>query len=1314
MKIKNKARISKSEAFIAMFMVLIVVTMPIVFTALQPEIINGEIKQNSVIDSLSFGLKKVISFFNPFNLIPSVSADSDFGCCPTTKTGAKYQATMLDECGVPECTTPGQINPPCWQRGQQCSLGCCINNQGLCMQNSFQEGCATGSFIPNDASCTSTSMCSKACCIKGMQSFMATNFTCFLKQGVWDQGITNEFDCLSVMEKERLGCCKSFAGCEYLTRQECKESRLGTFFADKKCYDNVPQCNCQLNGSKCIESYPDLYKTDSCGNVYVDEEPAQRCFGFCDLKTNSCNSGTCNETYRNNVDGQFTPKETDTQSAQNGYAWCVYDTAVNKNSGEAPMGSRDWRHYCLYGKDYVEPCADYRQQMCTSVNNYAVCTDNLWQSCVNISEQDKCESSPYCYWWTDFRDKWYNNTPFLNTKIDISKIDNWVIFGTKKEGIPTIPVCFPKVKPGFDDGTNGFKNKELMCEMGSYVCPYKQAYFGLTTENTECLNPEFYTYMAERCNAIGDCGNYINYLGKNTTGFKVIKFDEMPKNGTGRGKEDLGIPDSYSKYLQDVATRMNAVSITPPSWQNITGFGDANWLGKTGLSLAGMAIMAAAVFLGVKAGLVAAGVSVAAGGTIAAGSAIAAGTMLSGGSIAAGSTILSGTITSGTVTVTVAGGSTATWTATASTPILVQTASGGVTTASFAGSTVTTATGTLPTVASGSTATIGAGTTVGAGSAAGPAGAAAGSGGAAMFLGPLMIIAGGILIYMGFKQPPGFSQGAMFAGGSALVVAGSILTYSAFFHAIPGVGTVIAIAGAITAAVIALSYWATYQEKYYEVQCNPSMPPAGSADCELCNGDANRPCSKYRCESLGQACMFVDTVNVSGTNYPVADGRCVAQPNNGKAPYIKEIEAKDVQDDKVVFAMNLSGTTPTTVLIDMSNGTGKGIPDYTQLMIKIKLSEDAVCKWDIQLTTNFSDMDFPYESTVLRKELQQEFPMHQSLPYLYVRCANAYGNANVAAYIFSFKITAGPDLTPPIVLATDRDYYKKFGFNVTTVPLTIYVNENSSCKWDKEDQEYGVMINNTLCKAELTQGGWKCETNLTELISEPSGMANPFYIRCNDSAGNEMQQSYLLTLFASPELKISSVSPENNTLISGCNLSATVPLSVSTSEGSDDGNATCYWSTQGYGSGMQKFVITYGTSHSTNAIINISQNTVQRIYIECIDNAFNNALTKIDLIVYKDYDVPGMVRFYKEGNDLVIKTNESATCSFHYGFGRKIDNCVFAANDTLNSMQFSTTGSFEHRTSWDNKPWYVKCYDQCMNGADKNEDCTIIVPQDFE
>jgi hypothetical protein len=1196
----KKNKISRAEAI---FLLVLTITMPIVFTALQPEVQGNEIKTNSSVDFFSNIIKMFISLFD---LIPSVSAEGDLGCCPETITGSRFQTVLLEECIYKEeCLYPGQLN--CWKRNETCPLGCCVSPSGMCIKNAFREGCPTGSFIANDNMCDQSELCKEGCCTVGIQSFISTNFTCYKKQGVWDPSITLESQCISSIEQQRMGCCKSFAGCEYLTKAECSANRLGTFYADKKCTNDqgIPGCDCVLNSTgKCVEGKPDIYYADTCGNVYIKDIPKETCpQGFCDPGTNTCDSGDCEYTYQNNVDGKFTPKNT-SRTMTNGASWCVYDTSRddpnNPTPGESTMGSRNWRHYCLYGKDYVEPCSDYRQQICMEQDGtpvYAACVDNFWTSCLNITVQEECSANPFCYWWKDVQLYNDSGTRFIPTE---KFTEDWVVFGSTKEGMPIKPICLPRYPPGLSDGQDGFPNREEICNLGSYICQFKQSFWGLDTENKECVDAdkssELYTYMAHRCKSLGDCGTWFNWLEEQTNGFTVIQFDEKPNESSQqpRGKKELGLPQPYADYLD----------YTKSIWNNPTreqGAGNG---------------MIAGIIWGVILGLTAVGA-------------------ITASLIAAISGIHSVLFTLG---------------------IAYTMNSAGL---------------------------VGAGYSMG-----------------SVLGGGLLVVAGVVLIIIAFTKGPGLEQGIYMSLGAGLIAAGTALIWAGLSQSWNPGGLIIAEIGVAVLAITALLYWASYDEKYYWVQCNPSTPSFGSENCEKCNNDVMRPCSKYRCESLGTACQFKDSIEISGVEFPLADGSCVSIENTNRPPYIQNISVYDRHNTKV-FSKTGLGTSPSTIDINMN---GQPFPDGTSILVEITMNTKAICRWDVYPTLNFSSMDFPYQSTVLRENLKQTFAVSRASPYIYVRCADVHGNANINEYLFRFSTKTGSDMTPPEILATDRDYYKYFANGLEQLPLFIYVNENSYCRWSKQDQEYELMNASVQCQTKLMQHGFRCSTNLTGL---QSGITNYFFLRCNDTSGNVNHQSYVLELESAPPIIIKSVIPENNSRIEGCSFEPQVNLTVET-EGGVDGNATCYWTLKSDYSNLTRFFQTNSNIHVTEATV--YPNQINTIYIKCGDSALNDARTTTQFMVYVDLEKPSIIKVLG-GTSLTIKTNEEAKCSFNFNFGKKTNSCSFIANDSLYAKEFSTDG-LTHTTSWDSDPWYIKCYDKCGNGVFGN-DCTIIYPQEL-
>ena len=58
-----------------------------------------------------------------------------------------------------------------------------------------------------------------------------------------------------------------------------------------------------------------------------------------------------------------------------------------------------------------------------------------------------------------------------------------------------------------------------------------------------------------------------------------------------------------------------------------------------------------------------------------------------------------------------------------------------------------------------------------------------------------------------------------------------------------------------------------FKEKKFEILdfafCNTWSPPVGGDDCDLCSSHPMRPCSEYRCHSLGEECIYEEIEGVS-------------------------------------------------------------------------------------------------------------------------------------------------------------------------------------------------------------------------------------------------------------------------------------------------------------------------------------------------------------------------------------------------------------------------------------------------------------------
>ena len=62
-------------------------------------------------------------------------------------------------------------------------------------------------------------------------------------------------------------------------------------------------------------------------------------------------------------------------------------------------------------------------------------------------------------------------------------------------------------------------------------------------------------------------------------------------------------------------------------------------------------------------------------------------------------------------------------------------------------------------------------------------------------------------------------------------------------------------------------------------ECKPWKAPVGGDNCEKCNDDPLKPCSGYRCNSLGAACELIN----KGTEQEL----CHSSKDDGKAPILR-------------------------------------------------------------------------------------------------------------------------------------------------------------------------------------------------------------------------------------------------------------------------------------------------------------------------------------------------------------------------------------------------------------------------------------------
>ena len=473
---------------------------------------------------------------------------------------------------------------------------------------------------------------------------------------------------------------------------------------------------------------------------------------------------------------------------------------------------------------------------------------------------------------------------------------------------------------------------------------------------------------------------------------------------------------------------------------------------------------------------------------------------------------------------------------------------------------------------------------------------------------------------------------------------------------------------------------ATMKFNTYKVAviCNPWVAPLGGKDCEKCN-DKFKPCSEYKCRSLGQTCRLVNP----GTD----DEKCInLHPNDVNSP---------------IITPNLAVLTKGYSIKDSGPNQGfeltQKIDPYSPLRIGINTNEPATCKYSTNASMKFDDMPFVFGSPLflynqtmiisLPRELASEEALKQThgIYTLYLKCMDASGNKNNKDYFIKLKIKPEKDLTPPIIEAASLKDNAYIAANIEQTEFSIFTNEPATCKYSSNDVQYDDMKNDFSCSesgfqtSSVFYATYGCKTTLKDLKEG----SNIFYFRCNDMSNNKNQESFKFTLIGTKPLLI------NETLPQGDVMSNNVTLEVTTVDGAENGKAVC-----GYRTGSSPD-IEFSATNSNHHVESLTLNTGTYNYlITCNDIAGNEAKATISFKITKDLTPPKLMFVYKDSatNILHIELNEMTTCeystisSFNFGDGTKM------TNENANIHEASLVE--------DSNKFYITCQDIFKNEYD--------------
>lgn len=307
---------------------------------------------------------------------------------------------------------------------------CKINTKAECasMNGKFNEGfLCTAGFLSTTCAKTGNTVCGN----DGKVYFLDS---CGNRANVYDENMfsLNSASWTPVME-------------DYWIKIKEPECSVGSNTASSECGN----CN-YVGGTTCAK-----YISNSAGGM-PSSAPQ---FGDYVCRELSC-------YYDTNLDGKIDPE---TEHYAQGERWCAFSGAdlskaqgtfpgilVNSSTGALDPdvkkellnnygkynlpGSRYYTLTCIDGEVVVEPCADFRNEICvetiTSAGyKNAQCKINNWKECVTLGNKNECENGKYdCKWLPGYRFDLENKN--TNTQ--------------PTQGNPSQGSCVPLFAPGFD------------------------------------------------------------------------------------------------------------------------------------------------------------------------------------------------------------------------------------------------------------------------------------------------------------------------------------------------------------------------------------------------------------------------------------------------------------------------------------------------------------------------------------------------------------------------------------------------------------------------------------------------------------------------------------------------------------------------------------------------------------------------------------------------------------------------------------------------------------------------------------------------
>ena len=530
-------------------------------------------------------------------------------CCERTNDGAWC---VNDE--ESQCDDSYNVAPTSCETTSYCRLGTCYESEeGICMERTPQRVCNDNGGTWDAREIELVPQCQLGCCIIADQAAFVPLVRCkrlstlFGVSIDYRTDINNEISCIAEAQAQDVGACvyeKEFERiCEFTTRGDCGAgerveavngtnislSSQRTFYEDFLCSAEELNTACAKQVSTtCYQG--DVFWVDSCGNrenVYSDDMARSWNNGKVIDADNICNAndgsdidcGNCDymlgsrcaiwdsyfggPRYGENYCQKTECVDRNDEKRINGESWCVYDDSVG--DGGDRVGSRYFREICVDGVVRVEPCADFRNEIClegsieTSTGNFgtAACRVNRWQDCVSLDDEDDCLNIDQrdCMWLPTVTgmilgggQQSSESDSFSNPSSGEDMFDNptatgmvtapvtGAFFGIggdddEEEGeavsVTNRPsgICVPNFPPGLEFWEES--SAQQICGQANAKCVvvYEKGLLGgeKVVEGKECLAEDWALNANRICVGLGDCGGYVNYQGEySDDGYKWV------------------------------------------------------------------------------------------------------------------------------------------------------------------------------------------------------------------------------------------------------------------------------------------------------------------------------------------------------------------------------------------------------------------------------------------------------------------------------------------------------------------------------------------------------------------------------------------------------------------------------------------------------------------------------------------------------------------------------------------------------------------------------------------------------------------------